>query len=181
MITTTLTKLNFKKMQEQVRTALEYFTELSSDHFPKSNKQKFERDIRVPARDAAIKAVDDIVYSYVPQTPEPYYVRSYKLRRSIKTAIDDNTDALTGEVVIYSDPSISPGKEGYGNEDMSYAAFFIKPVEFNTFLRPRGSMSPNTYRNFFIEWEKFILDYAPKKAMEAIETTLLKMMPQSMQ
>lgn len=171
-------KLDMRESKKAIKKAIDYFEFLDSFGFAQANKKRFEDGAITPVKEAALKIVDMYVYSYTPETPEPYYKRTMKLRKSIKVAKGENT--IEGEILIYSDPTIAHGKIGYGNEHFSYAAFFIEPVEFHTFLRPRGTKSPNTYRPFFQAWEQYMLKYAPRKAMLAIEETQRKSMPVSM-
>lgn len=170
-------KLDLSESQKAIKEAIDYFEFLDSFEFAQENKKKFERNLG-QIKEAALQIVDLYVYSYTPKTPEPYYHRTKTLRRSIKVVKGESN--IEGEIIIYSDPSIAHGKIGYGSEHLSYAAFFIKPAEFNTFLRPRGQVSPNTYRPFFQAWEQFMLRFAPKKALAAIEDTMKKKMPQRM-
>lgn len=169
---------DLRESKKAVKTAIDYFEFLDSFGFAQANKKRFEQGAVAPVKEAALKIVDMYVYSYTPETPEPYYTRTFKLRRSIKVEKGENN--IEGEIYIYSDPTIAHGKIGYGNEHFSYAAFFIQPVEFSTFLRPRGQVSRNTYRPFFQAWEQFMLRYAPRKAMKAIIETQQKSMPISM-
>lgn len=171
-------RLDLRESKKEVQTAIEWFEFLDSFEFAQQNKKRFEQGAVAPVKEAALKIVDMYVYSYTPETPEPYYVRSFKLRKSIKVEKGENT--IEGEIYIYSDPSIAHGKIGYGSEMMSYAAFFIDPVNFHTFLRPRGQVSKNTYRPFFQAWEQYMLRYAPRKAIKAITETQKKSMPISM-
>lgn len=171
-------KLDLRESQKSIKTAIDYFEFLDSFGFAQANKKRFEEGAVAPVKAAALKIVDLYVYAYTPETPEPYYKRTRKLRKSIKVEKGENT--IEGEIYIYSDPTIAHGKIGYGNEHFSYAAFFIEPVEFRTFLRPRGQVSPNTYRPFFQAWEQFMLRYAPRKAMKAIQETQRANMPARM-
>ncbi len=91
------------------------------------------------------------------------------------TAVED--DRKTGTTVLYSDPSVAEAKLG---PQFSYAAFFEKPIEFNSFIGDEDEgLSKKRYRPFFDQLTEMFMKMTEKHAMQAHRINISKRMPKT--
>lgn len=146
----------------------QYYADLRSK-FKEQRNTKYVNPYNVSQIQAeGVFIVRDLVYAvYQPRT----YIRTYNLERSIQAADTSNKIA---SISLYSNPQIA---EAELNPGFSYAAFFQEPIEFNTFIKPRGSVSIVNYRPFFQAWEKRMDEMTSKMADQATGDTLQELQP----
>lgn len=76
---------------------------------------------------------------------------------------------------LYFDPAISGAKGPFssGNpSEFSYAAFFEKPLEFNSFIQPRDTTEPSRYRPFMQPLTEGYKVLSDANCLEAIRSAM---------
>jgi hypothetical protein len=120
---------------------------LSSPQFVKDWKARFESKENLERLKLSARAVfQERVYdAYEPAT----YERTYAALDSFQAAQD--TRASTPGISVYSDPSIATAIAGQAAGGFSYAAFFQKPIQFDSFIKafPGDELNVVRYRPFF--------------------------------
>lgn len=149
--------------RRNVQTLRDYIATLQSPKGYQSVKRRFEsgenqRELLSRGR----QIVEQHVYAaYTPKR----YQRTRNLYKSVIVEADVAKTAM-GSLALFSDPQLAEAKliSGY-----SYAAFFIEPEEFSTFIPPRGvARAPINYRPFFHLWERFVEKFSPQRARDAV-------------
>ena len=120
--------------------------------------------------------VKRLIYDrYSPGDPSQ---RSFRLLNSITVSTGNNEDDDIAGLVLYADPAVSPAK--IGDADQSYAAFFERPEEFKTFIKPRGiADEPVNFRPFYDKLKELVNRYAEVNGSRAIHNALKALQPTS--
>lgn len=151
---------------------LEFIRKLKSPLFHATIKKYYENQqnatrLRLQAQ-AVIQALIYDVYS-----PEKYK-RTQRLLNSFKVGVGESKE---GSVFLYSDPDVATPKQEDLSE-FSYAAFFQRPVQFHSFLKPRKVQQfPENYRPFFSSLERLMEQFVDTYSVEAMLLAIYELMP----
>lgn len=169
----TSTKISFSQAHKAIDRQIEFYKYLRSKEFHLRRKKKIEHGLKGIVTQVAKNTVQVFVYDAWPDPGD----RTGNLYRSIKVNIGNGYGRLDAYIEIYSDPNVAKAKLLPG---FSYAAFFIEPVKFNSFLRPRGMKTRNTYRPFYQVWQKFMETFMPHWIKQRTEEAIAASMPRSL-
>lgn len=158
----TVTGLQYDIRGSNLRSHIRYLTYLASD--------KLEQDVvrRVGTqrnRSEILNETREVIQSEVYDVYEPTgYKRTRKLYKSFKCEKDKSD--IESPFVIYSDPIVAEAKtiEGY-----SYAAFFLSPNKFKSFIPPKRRLTIERYRPYLKSLEKVAKNHLESKTLEAYE------------
>jgi hypothetical protein len=163
-------KLN---LDSNIEEQIQYFKDMSDPGFFELVKENYESQDNM---DAVLKMglkVMDWVYSLWPidgKAPK----RTYNLYKSVKVANSVN-NASMGSLALYSDPGVATS---WGDSSQTYAAYFIEPEAFNTFIPKAGEQDwPRNFRPFFERWELLFDKLHCKFAERALRETLKALKP----
>lgn len=159
--------------KKRIKLLMKYIRSLNSTRFYAAVRTKFESEIeqRVLERQARL-VIQELIYNvYSPKK----YIRTYALIRGVRTAAD--RQGRVGGLVIYSDPTISPSKL---NPSLSYITFFQKPVEFKSFIQPRGQRDITNYRPFVGRLQALMRRHSNQSARRAYREVMEEMMPRQL-
>jgi hypothetical protein len=166
------TSIRLQFDRRSIQTLRQYLADIQSPRGYQSVKKRFEsHENQKQLLSRGRQIVEQHVYSaYAPKR----YQRTRNLYKSVVVEIDVAKTAM-GSMALFSDPQLAEAKliPGY-----SYAAFFIEPEEFSTFIPPRGiAKAPINYRPFFQLWERFAERFIPQRACEAVVEGFDDIMP----
>jgi hypothetical protein len=173
------TRIKIKFNTDELRKVLEFVSRMTRADFFEHLKEIYEdnessSDLRQKARDLIRSKVYGV---YEPRS----YERTDNLYYSFVTGTGRDQGSKVGEAAelfLYSDPSIAEAKGNNKEDSWSYAAFFLKPVEFDTFIPPRGvKSSPINYRPYFGLLNKIYQNHCKKVAKKALEQSVRAMIP----
>lgn len=140
-------RVTLLKKESNLENHIKWMEYLSSPGFVKDWKARFESQpnldkLRLSARQIFQERVYD---AYEPST----YNRTYSALESFQSARDSDS-SLPG-AAVYSDPAIATAISGNSAGSFSYAAFFEKPIEFESFIKtfPGDELNVVRYRPFF--------------------------------
>jgi hypothetical protein len=165
------TSVKLKIDNSYVKAAVQYNTALQK-RFERVRNKKFSDPVNVSQIEfEGLRIVQQAVYANGYQPVK--YVITGNAARSIKAANTSTKDQ--GEITLYSDVQIAAAKL---NPGYSYLGFFESPVEFNSFIKPRGFKHAGNFRPFFKLWEKQIESLVVRMAKDATDETLEELQPQ---
>lgn len=140
-------RVTLLRKESNLDNHIKWMEYLSSPAFVKDWKTRFESQpnlnkLRLSARQIFQEQVYD---TYEPAT----YQRTYSALESFQSA-GDSESPLPG-ATVYSDPTIATAIAGNSAGGFSYAAFFEKPIEFDSFIKtqPGDDLNVIRYRPFF--------------------------------
>lgn len=154
---------------------INYIEALDGSEFGEWIADYFESQGDLRKLEASVKAlIKRLIYDrYSPEK----YKRTFNLLRSM-TVSSGNTNGEPG-LTVFSDPSVSPAK--FGSPDQSYAVFFEKPEEFNTFIRPAGiAEEPINYRPFVSDLYQLVKEHSEKYGSKAITKAAKNLRPKTL-
>jgi hypothetical protein len=129
-------------------------------------------------RTTLLGIINEKVYQAYPD-PE---TRTYRLYNSTSVSRIQRDGYITG-FAYYMKDSVAPAKTGE-MKGRNYAAFFLKPRELRTFIKPKGRKSPPVnFRDFFgIESDEgtikaFMQQHSPELASQAILQAVVASVP----
>lgn len=150
----------YETRESNLRSHIRWIKYLASD--------KLEQDVvtrvgnqrnRLEVRNDARKVIQEEVYDvYEPKR----YIRTRNLLRSFQCDRDKSDNS--SPFVIWSDPSIAEAKllEGF-----SYAAFFLSPNKFKSFIPPKRRLTVERYRPYLKSLERVAKQHLETKTLEA--------------
>lgn len=152
------------QFKSNIRQHIEWLEYLVDPAFWENARERMARPARLQKLvNMARQVIHEEIYSY-----ENYQGEGKITESAAATGTDDG-------LALYFDPLISgaKGPVSSGNlQEFSYAAFFEKPIEFNSFIKPRDAMTPNRYRPFMAPLEQGMQDSSEQNAMQAIRESM---------
>ena len=156
--------------KKRVKLLINYIKKLQSDRFFAEVRRKFEAqdEQRTLERQSRL-IIQELIYNvYQPKK----YRRTYSAIRSIKVATA--RQGQSSELIIYSDVLVAEAKL---NPGLSYITFFQKPIQFNSFIKPRNQRSVVNYRPFAGRLEALMRRLSRQSANSAYFNTIKEFMP----
>lgn len=140
-------RVTLTKRGSNLENHLRWMEYLSSPEFVRDWKKRFESQANLGKLQTAAREIfQERVYDrYEPNT----YQRTNAALESFQAAAD--SQASTPGISVYSDPAIATALYGNAAGGFSYAAFFEKPIEFDSFIKsfPGDDLNVVRYRPFF--------------------------------
>jgi hypothetical protein len=156
-----------------VQDMIDYMDILEGRWFEESIRREFEESRNMSALEKKVKGiVKRLIYDrWEPES----YIRTNNLLESFVVS-SGNNDGDAG-LVVYSDPDIAEAKLPSG-PDQSYAVFFERPEEYQTFIHPRGQgEEPRNYRPFFSDLYVTTKEHTETTGSKAISKSLRELRP----
>lgn len=162
------------KFKSNIDALIIYIDVLMSNIFAHEIKFQFENGQEIRKLE---KRAKDIVKRLVYAVYEPEkYKRTYRLLQSITVSSGNNEADIIAGIVLFADPSVSGAK--IGSSDESYAAFFERPEEFNTFIHPRGqAQEPENFRPFFNKFKELMQEFVDRHGKKSIHRAIKSLQP----
>jgi hypothetical protein len=158
----TVTGLQYDIRGSNLRSHIRWMTYLASDKLEVDVVQRVGNGRN---RNEILRSVRKVIQEEVYDVYEPVsYQRTRKLYKSFKCEREKSD--LDVPFVIYSDTSIAEAKTLDG---FSYAAFFLSPNRFNSFIPPRRRLSIERYRPYLKHLENIARIHLETKTLEAYE------------
>lgn len=156
---------NFRvQFKSNLRQHIEWLEYLVDPSFWENARERMARPARLNKLiQMARRVVQEEIYSY------ENYEGQGKIAQSASATGTEEGFAL------YFDPMISgaKGPVSSGNlQEFSYAAFFEKPLEFNSFIKPRDVLAPNRYRPFMEPLAQGTQEISEQNAIAAIREAM---------
>lgn len=154
--------------RSNLRQHIEWFQYIVSPRFVEDATASYKANVTMQQITTAIRqVVEEEIYSIGSSTG--------RIKRSFTAAPTEDG------VAAYSDPSVAPSKGPFSSgspEEYSYAAFFERPAEFNSFIPPRDDPSSETrYRPFMTPMVQAVRVVATQRALKSIVSNLRKHQP----
>lgn len=163
--------LRIKVTKSNVPEFVNFFRFLSpgSHQLHKAVKAEYEKpSVITPLTVSARTIIKTLVYD----THESNRDRTYNLLNSFLADVNIDGDR-NSSLAIYSDPDIAPAKQF---PHLSYAAFFEEP-SFNTFIPPRGIVSPVNHRPFMNALTQFLKFFNDDYTLQTVTKVIKRHMP----
>ena len=153
-------------------TLINVISYIESREFNDDLKSFFERE-------RSLLNIRTIVQSVIENEVYKYGTEEGRIKRSFKViAVEDDKPKIVVISVPMIAPSVGPFKSGDPN-DFSYAAFFEKPIEFDSFIDRENDnkYAKSRFRPFMDIMARVVKDYVTEDALHAATFKLRQKLP----
>jgi hypothetical protein len=152
-------RLIYDEKRSNLKKHIEWLEYIVSPRFVEDANASYRANVTMQQITAAIRqVVEEEIYSIGSSTG--------RIKRSFTAEPTDEG------VAAYSDPSVAPSKGPFKSgspEEYSYAAFFERPAEFNSFIPPRDDPSNETrYRPFMTPMVQAVKVVSTQRALKSV-------------